>query len=65
VLDLNLRGRKTYPIAEALLRRGIPFVLSTGYDTTDLPAEIRSVPIVQKPFQQQELEQALRQACML
>jgi len=31
VLDVNLRGEKAYPVADALRERGIPFVLSTGY----------------------------------
>jgi hypothetical protein len=41
------------------------FVLTAGYNATNVPAEIRSLPIVQKPFQQRELERALRQACTL
>jgi CheY-like chemotaxis protein len=40
VLDLNLRGESSYPIAEALREHGVPFVLSTAYQqgTFDQPA---------------------------
>src|ERR1700732_3082605 len=32
VVDLKLRGGMAFPVAEALLRRGTPFVLATAYD---------------------------------
>jgi CheY-like chemotaxis protein len=51
VLDLNLAGRSSLPIAEALEDRGIPFFFVTGYDPwTALPPEYRSVPRLAKPF---------------
>src|SRR4051794_22900016 len=31
VLDVNLNGQKSYPVADALAARGMPFVFSTGY----------------------------------
>ena len=36
VLDVNLNGKKSYPIADALVARGVPFVFSTGYDKDTL-----------------------------
>jgi hypothetical protein len=32
VLDVNLKGEAAFPIADALLGRGVPFVITTGYD---------------------------------
>ncbi len=32
VLDVNLRGEMAWPAVEALLGRGVPVVLATGYD---------------------------------
>lgn len=55
ILDVNLDGRYTFPIAEALAARGSPFVFATGYGANRLP----DTPVLQKPFQQQDLEQAL------
>ena len=31
VLDVNLNGQQSYPLADALVTRGVPFVFSTGY----------------------------------
>jgi CheY-like chemotaxis protein len=33
VLDVNLKGQMSYPIADVLVARGVPFVFSTGYDS--------------------------------
>jgi len=37
ILDINLRGEKAYPVADALRERGVPFVLATGYEPWALP----------------------------
>lgn len=50
VLDTNLNGEPVYPCAEELLRRGIPFVFVTGYNSGDVPAEFRTLPRIAKPF---------------
>jgi DNA-binding response OmpR family regulator len=59
ILDVNLHGRDTLAIAEALAARGRPFVFATGYGTHGLPESLRSAPVLQKPFHQKELEGAL------
>jgi CheY-like chemotaxis protein len=50
VLDVNLGSEDAFPIAEALVKRGIPFVFSTGYGSTGLPPDWRKYPTLQKPF---------------
>jgi CheY-like chemotaxis protein len=62
IVDLNLNGQMTVPIAEALRARSQPFVVATGYGPSGLPDSIRSAPMVAKPFLQRELERALRAA---
>lgn len=62
ILDVNLNGRQTFPIAEALGKRGIAFLFATGYGTASLPASFQDAPAIQKPFQQHDLERALREA---
>ena len=62
ILDVNLGGRQSFPIAEALRERGAPFVLTTGYPASSLPASLRTSPVLQKPFQQHQLRRALRAA---
>src|SRR5262249_44481727 len=62
ILDVNLNGEQTLPVAEALLASGRPIVFATGYAATTVPPTFAAVPVLQKPFQQQDLERALRAA---
>lgn len=58
VLDVNLGGGDTsYPIAEILLERRIPFMFATGYDSAGLDARFRDCPRVQKPYAPEQLLQ--------
>lgn len=62
ILDVNLNGSQTYPVAEALAGRAIPFVLATGYGAGGVPEAFRGVPILAKPFQQRDLQRSLAAA---
>ena len=59
VLDLNLRGEMAFPVADALLARGVPFVFATGYDQDVVPAGYAGVPRWEKPFDPDRLARAL------
>jgi CheY-like chemotaxis protein len=59
VLDINLNGQMSYPIADALAARGVPFVFSTGYDKDVLLDGYRTFPVLQKPIQRSELSDTL------
>lgn len=61
VLDVDLKGKAVWPVAEKLRAKGVPFLLLTGSSLNDLP-ELASVPVVQKPFAIAALIAALRQA---
>jgi len=37
VLDVNLNGTTSFPIADLLLEKGIPFVFATGYGAPGIP----------------------------
>jgi CheY-like chemotaxis protein len=50
VLDINLRGEKVYPVADALLRRGARIAFVTGYDCSALPSRFADVPCFEKPL---------------
>ncbi len=51
LLDLNLgRGETSYPVADALAQRGIPFAFVTGYTADALVAPHNGRPILEKPF---------------
>ena len=50
ILDVNLNGAASFPIAEALKARGVPFVFSTGYDERVLREGFGEQPVIRKPF---------------
>lgn len=56
VLDVNLRGEISFPIADALSDRGIPFLFATGYDDPGIRAR---GPRVAKPYSEAELVAAV------
>jgi DNA-binding response OmpR family regulator len=59
VLDLNLAGETSAPVAAALAARGVPFVVATGYGASGLPDWTGGAPVVAKPFGSGELVAAL------
>src|SRR5688572_18037754 len=59
ILDVNLSGEPTGPVAEALAARGTPFVFATGYGEHGLPEQFRDRPLLKKPFQIDTLKRML------
>lgn len=60
VLDVNLRGERSFPIAELLASRGIPFLFLTGYDSaTVFPDAFQNTPRLPKPVDTQALTEAV------
>ncbi|HET9232181.1 MAG TPA: response regulator [Vitreimonas sp.] len=59
IVDVNLNGVHTYPVAETLKARGVPFVFATGYGVQGLKDEWKQTPVLQKPFQPDELTRAI------
>jgi CheY-like chemotaxis protein len=59
ILDVNLSGETTCPVAEALAARGTPFVFATGYGEHGLPQQFRDRPLLKKPFQIDGLKRML------
>jgi CheY-like chemotaxis protein len=59
VLDVNLNGCESYPVADALEARGVPFAFSTGYSGEDMRDEFRDRPVLRKPYQREGLVQIL------
>lgn len=49
VLDLNLGGELAYPLADALMERGVPFVFSTGYHGRAIPDKYKHLICLEKP----------------
>ncbi|MCW8088259.1 response regulator [Sabulicella glaciei] len=62
VLDVNLRGERVTPVAEALKAMGVPFVLTSAYSAADLASDavLASARNVGKPTKRTALLGALR-----
>jgi CheY-like chemotaxis protein len=62
VLDVSLGTTTSFPVAEFLVQRAVPFIFTTGYgDSTMFPAHFLTVPIVRKPYAIESLARALVQ----
>ncbi|MGI3903255.1 MAG: response regulator [Janthinobacterium lividum] len=59
LLDINLDGTLSHPVADALAARGVPFVVATGYSSQYVSEIYRDRPILNKPFYLPELTTAL------
>ncbi len=60
LLDVNLAGERSFPLAAILRERQVPYLFLTGYDSpTAFPEEYRDAPRLGKPFRHQELIDAM------
>ena len=55
LLDMNLNGNDSHPVAEALAARGVPFVYSTGNTGQRSRGGYSDRPVLKKPFKYDEL----------
>lgn len=63
ILDMNLNGQWSDPVAETLVGRGIPFVFTTGYGVTERSLRY-GARTVAKPYSWEDLERELGQAIL-
>jgi CheY-like chemotaxis protein len=59
VLDINLSGENSFPVAEALKDRGVPFLFATGYGASVLPPALAGARVLHKPYTLDDLKSAL------
>ena len=59
ILDINLHGERSFPIAERLEKAGIPFLIATGYNSASLPERYRAGPILEKPYEPAKVATAI------
>jgi PAS domain S-box-containing protein len=56
LLDINVAGERSYPLADLLLAKGVPFAFCSGYgENAGLPARLSYIPLVAKPFDRDDL----------
>jgi CheY-like chemotaxis protein len=62
LLDINLNGQQSFPVADAVRARGLPLLFATGYGSRIVPEPYRDAPSLQKPFNLADLKAALQRA---
>jgi CheY-like chemotaxis protein len=50
ILDINLGSEKSYPVADVLTARGIPFVFATAYAASGVDPRYNGARILSKPI---------------
>jgi CheY-like chemotaxis protein len=59
MLDVNLAGQTSFPVAAILRERAIPVLFCTGYASTSFPAQFSDSLVLNKPFTKTDLQQKL------
>ena len=59
LLDCNLQGEKSWPVADILADSGIPFIFATGGMADDVPSGHAERPTLAKPYTIGAVERAL------
>ena len=62
LLDINLNGLDSLPVAARLKEAGVPFIFTTGYGATGRDPRFDDVPLVTKPYQLADLAAAIERA---
>lgn len=50
LLDVSLGLQQVDPVADVLAKRNCPFIFTTGYGRSGLPAAYADRPVLEKPF---------------
>lgn len=60
ILDVNLGLQRIDPVADVLAARACPFIFTTGYSISGLPARHAGRAVLQKPFGLEQLATLMR-----
>lgn len=64
MLDLNLNGIESNPIADALTARDVPYFFSTGNSLTNVKDGYRDQDVLKKPFTFEQLSNMLSRSLL-
>ena len=62
ILDVNVKGRTSFPVADILEKRKVPIILATGYSTEVIVENYPRATYLQKPYVRSDLARALTRA---
>ena len=61
ILDINLNGEYSYPVAQRCINVGLPFFFVTGFAHREVPLEFSDISVVDKPYAQSDIAAAIGQ----
>jgi len=64
MVDLNLSGVESYPIADALVARDVPYFFSTGSSVANIKDGYRDQDVLKKPFTFEQLGNMLSRSLL-
>ena len=59
LVDVFIRGERVFPMCDLLERKGVPFILTSGYADWQIPEQWEDRPRLHKPYVIDQLEDAL------
>jgi DNA-binding response OmpR family regulator len=62
ILDVNLGEEMSFPIADAIAEKGLPYLFATGYGRQGITPRHAGQPVVAKPFSSGDLKLAIEAA---
>lgn len=62
LLDINLNGEPSMPVAARLQAAGVPFVFTTGYGSAGPDGPFADAPLLAKPYRSADLANAIAAA---
>ncbi len=62
ILDVNLAGEMSFPVADAIAEKGLPYLFATGYGRPGIAPTHAHRPVLSKPFSSGELQTAIASA---
>jgi DNA-binding response OmpR family regulator len=63
ILDMNIRGSTSLPVAERLEREGVPFIFLSGNDTSHLQERFSEHLVLNKPIDYGQLLTRVKEIC--
>ncbi len=59
ILDINIAGTQSFPVADILRQRGIPFAFASGYGAEGFQDGYRDEAALRKPYSLEDLERTV------
>lgn len=64
MLDMNLGDAKSFPVADILRERGVPFFFATGYGVEAVKSLYGEAPAIAKPYSLSDIRTALAEMAL-